>query len=378
MVAGLRLNTVGSVRGHAVSDEDDSDKTYDPSEKRLSDARRRGEVPRSADLTATAGLAGFVLALMIAGAGAIDSIGSTLAALLERADRLGPTSLSGETSALRPALIELALALAPLFLMPAAVSLAVLFAQRAITFAPEKLMPKASRISPLASAKQKFGRDGLFEFGKSTGKLILTGVLLWKFLSWKLPDMLTSAYLAPAQGALLLVRMLTDFLLLVLALGIAVGGIDMIWQWRAHIRRNRMSRKEMVDEHKEAEGDPHAKSHRRQRAQEIAMNRMIADVPKADVVIVNPTHYAVALRWKRSDRSAPVLLAKGTDAVAARIREAAVLAGVPIHSDPPTARAIHATVDIGAPIAPDQYRAVAAAIRFAETIRAKAKERGLR
>ena len=106
------------------------------------------------------------------------------------------------------------------------------------------------------------------------------------------------------------------------------------------------------------------------------MNRMMADVPTADVVVVNPTHYAVALKWNRTPGAAPVCVAKGVDEVAASIREAANLAGVPLHHDPPTARALHATTDLGQEISEEHYRAVAAAIRFAEQMRKRAKGRG--
>ena len=164
------------------------------------------------------------------------------------------------------------------------------------------------------------------------------------------------------------------FLGIVLALSLAIGGLDYGWQRLSHTRRNRMSRQEVLDEHKSTEGDPHMKQQRRQRGMEIAMNQMLADVPKADVVIVNPTHYAVALAWDRAAGGAPVCVAKGVDEIAARIREAAARAGVPLHSDPPTARTLHASVEIGARIHPDHYRAVAAAIRFADTLRKKAKQ----
>ena len=106
------------------------------------------------------------------------------------------------------------------------------------------------------------------------------------------------------------------------------------------------------------------------------MQQMMTDVPKADVVIVNPTHFAVALKWNRAPGSAPVCVAKGTDHVAARIRECARDAGVPIHSDPPTARALHASVEIGQEVQPEHYKPVAAAIRFAEDMRRKVRERG--
>ena len=162
--------------------------------------------------------------------------------------------------------------------------------------------------------------------------------------------------------------------MLVALIAAVIGAIDYLWQRAEHLRRNRMSRKELMDEMKQSEGDPHMKSQRRQRGVEIATKQMVADTAKADVVIVNPTHYAVALQWKRESRRPPVCLAKGVDEVAARIREVAMEHGVPIHSDPPTARALHATIDIGQEIHPDHYKSVAAAIRFAEKMRQKAKK----
>ena len=137
-----------------------------------------------------------------------------------------------------------------------------------------------------------------------------------------------------------------------------------------------MSHQELREEHKQHEGDPHMKQERRQRAQKIALDQMMAEVPKADVVIVNPTHFAVALKWYREPGSAPVCVAKGVDHMALAIREAAAQAGVPVRHDPPTARALHATTEIGQEIIPEHYRAVAAAIRFAEIMRRRARSYG--
>ena len=134
-----------------------------------------------------------------------------------------------------------------------------------------------------------------------------------------------------------------------------------------------MSRKEMMDENKNSEGDPAMKQQRRQKGVAIAMNQMMGDVPDADVIIVNPTHYAVALKWDRLNGTAPECVAKGVDLVAAQIREVAQENAVPIHSDPPTARALYATVEIGDQIPKDHYKTVAAAIRFADKIRKVAR-----
>ena len=159
-------------------------------------------------------------------------------------------------------------------------------------------------------------------------------------------------------------------------IAVTIAGVDLVWQRFDHARRLRMSYQDLREEARQSEGDPHMKAQRRSRAEAIATNRMLLDVPKADVVIVNPTHYAVALKWSRAKGSAPVCVAKGEDEVALRIREVAATAGVPVHSDPPTARALHATVEIGREIAPEHYRAVAAAIRFADRMRQAARARG--
>jgi flagellar biosynthetic protein FlhB len=170
----------------------------------------------------------------------------------------------------------------------------------------------------------------------------------------------------------MLVEKVVRFLALVTVLAVTIGGIDYLWQHAEHLRSNRMSRKEMTDEYKESEGDPHLKAKRRQKAQEIATSHMLTDVRKADVVIVNPTHFAVALKWDKASGRAPICVAKGVDAIAARIRETAAEAGIPLHSDPPTARLLYAHLDIGQEVHPDHYRVVAAAIRFSEAMRQKA------
>ena len=156
---------------------------------------------------------------------------------------------------------------------------------------------------------------------------------------------------------------------------IIVASIDVPFQLWQHTKQLMMTKQEVKDETKETEGDPHTKQVRRQMGYEIATSRMLADVPGADVVVVNPEHYAVALKWQRTRGTAPVCLAKGVDEIAARIRETAVEHGVPIYREPGTARALFASTDIGEEIPVDLYKAVAAAIRFADAMREKARGR---
>lgn len=360
-----------------MSEEEGSEKPHDATQHKLDEARKRGEIPKAADLTATAAVTGLLLLSLLPGGWAPLRIGEIGRAMLERADPLSRVLLGGGTGAMDAIMSALVVALAPLFLIPMAAVLTALFALRGIVFAPEKLKPKASRISIISNAKNKFGPSGLFEFAKSTVKLIIYGVVLWLFLAARLPRLIATIQFSSGQAVAELMRLIVEFLTLVVAIMLVIGAIDYLWQNFDHRRRQRMSHQELRDEHKQAEGDPHMKQQRRQRAQEIAANKMLAEVRKADVVIVNPTHFAVALQWDRGSLGAPVCVAKGVDEIAARIRERALEAGVPIHSDPPTARALHATTEIGQEVTPEHYAPVAAAIRFAEAMRLKARERGM-
>lgn len=357
---------------------DETDKPHDPTQKKLDDARRKGEVPHSADLTAAAAYGGLVIAGLSFGGAALAAAAQVLATVIDQAESLSATLFAGSARPLSGTLIgEVVRTSALWFGVPAVLALVAVLGQQALVFAPSKLAPKLNRISLIGNAKQKFGRQGLFDFAKSFVKLMIYGGLLTVFLWLRLPEIAASLAMPPRAIVVMLLRLSLEFLVIVLAIALTLGGVDLVWQRAEHIRKNRMSRKELTDETKESEGDPFMKQERRQRGYDIATNRMLADVPQADVVIVNPTRFAVALKWDRGSDRAPVCLAKGVDDVARRIREAAAEAGVPIHRDPPTARGLHAAIKIGEEILPEHYRPVAAALRFADTIRRKARERDL-
>lgn len=357
-----------------ANDDSDESKEFEPSQRKLDEARKSGDVPRSTDLTAAAAQGGFLIALFGAGAWSITSLGTLLESLLSGATRLGDEIPRGGAQALAGHLLAgVAVPMAPWFAIPAAAAVAALVVQQAIAISSEKLEPKLSRINPLSNAKQKFGLTGLVEFGKSAVKLGLISTCLAFFLLGRMPMILQSVELPAQRGLGLMINTLVDFLAVALAIAAAIGILDFFWQRFNHRRKLMMSRKELLDEMKHNEGDPHMKQQRRQRGYDIATNQMLQDVPGADVVIVNPEHYAVALKWERKPGSAPICVAKGVDEIAARIREAANAAGVPIHRDPPTARALHATVEIGREIRPEHYQTVAVAIRFAEEMRARAR-----
>ncbi|QCO55696.1 flagellar biosynthesis protein FlhB [Pseudorhodobacter turbinis] len=352
-------------------DQSPSEKEHEPSQKKLDDARKKGEIPRSADLTTAASYAGFLLAGVTVGGASLIKAGEAGAVLLGQSDRLSTMMKNGAGGSIGGIILTFATALSAFFLLPFITAVLMVIAQRAMLFAPSKLVPKLNRISMISGAKNKFGRKGLFEFAKSAAKLFVIGFLLFTFLKYEAEGILRMMYLSPALATAMLMEKVLRFLALIALIAFSIGGIDYFWQRAEHMRSNRMSRKEMMDEHKNSEGDPHMKAKRRQKAQEIATNSMLADVATADVIVVNPTHFAVALKWDKNSRRAPICVAKGVDEIAARIREKATEAGVPLHSDPPTARLLYANLKIGEEVHPEQFRAVAAAIRFAEAMRKK-------
>lgn len=355
------------------AEEEDSDKQYAASQKKLEDARKKGEIAKSADLTTAASYTGFLLVLVTAGPIALTGLADAMAILLAQAVPVSDLAFAGSGAAVHGGILwAVVLGTAIWFGGPAVMALISVVAQQAFLFTPSKIAPKLNRISPVTGVKNKLGRQGLFEFAKSSSKLIIYTVVMGVFLVAQVDVIIGAMQLTPRLIVLVLGQMIATLAGIVLLIAIILGGVDFLWQRADHQRKNMMSRKEMMDEHKNSEGDPLLKQQRRQRGLDIANSKMMADVPMADVIIVNPTHFAVALKWNRSE-GAPVCVAKGVDETAGRIRALAFEHGVPVHSDPPTARALHAEVEIGQEIAQEHYRAVAAAIRFAEAMRKKAK-----
>ncbi|MBA84286.1 EscU/YscU/HrcU family type III secretion system export apparatus switch protein [Thalassobius sp. S69A] len=358
-----------------MSAEDDSEKSHEPSQRKLDEAKKKGEIARSTDVTTAAAYGGLLLALLIAGAEGARHFGTTMMLLLSQADAISQDMLSGGAHRLTSWLIaDTAFSIGAWFGLPAVAAIAAVAAQRAFLFTPSKLQPKLSRVSLISNAKNKFGISGLFEFFKSFLKLSIYSVLLGFFLWAQFPRVSESVQYDPGGIAVLLGELAIQFVLIVVLIMAVFGGIDYFWQRHRHLVKHRMSHKELRDEHKEAEGDPHLKQERRSRAQQVASRQTVAEVKESDVVIVNPTHYSVALKWSRKPGEAPVCAAKGVDALALQIREIARENGIPVYSDPPTARALYAKLEPGDQIHEEHFRAVAVAIRFSEEMREKARK----
>ena len=249
-----------------------------------------------------------------------------------------------------------------LALMVAPILAAVL--QNAVVWTAEPLKPKLERVSPLAGARRLFSTRSLAELGKSLAKLaMVAGALGW--LLWpELPRVIAADGLAVGPFAALLAELATRTLTMLAAVALVVAGADYGHQYVAFMRRMRMSRQEVLDELKQSDGDPHTRQRLRAIRLERARRRMIADVPRATVIVTNPTHYAVALRYVVGETAAPEVLAKGVDTLALKIRKIAAENGIPVIENPPLARALHAACEPGDVIPPAHYQAVAEVISY--------------
>lgn len=354
--------------------DDDSEKPFEATPRKLEEARKRGEVPVSQDLVTFGAYAAILTVAMTVGLWTVEQTGLALLPYIARPDELAAQVFRGGGQIWHgPMVTQFVTGLALWLVLPFLFALAVAFLQGALVFSGQKLQPKLNRISPIKNAKQKYGAEGLFNFFKSFLKLSVYCVVLAFVLRTHMEAMLSAASLPVFEALLLISRACFEFLVISATVMLAIATVDFFWQRAQFMRRQRMSLKELKDELKETEGDPFTKQARRQMGRDIATNQMLADVPEADVVIVNPEHFAVALKWDRKRGTAPVCVAKGVDEIAARIRETATEHAVPIFRDPPTARTLFATVEIGEEVKADLYKAVAAAIRFADTMRKRAR-----
>lgn len=362
-----------------MSDEnkpDGEERSHAPTQHRIQKSREQGDVPYSSEITTAATYAALFAAIVTAGGWSVAKICGVLAGFLRRPEDVGAALVSPfAPDFLEHVGGEIAVALAPIFGALMITAVVSILAQRAFVFAPSKLKLKFDRLSIIRNAKNKYGPQGLFEFAKSFAKLsAILAIVLFAFKD-RFLDLPKLSGLPPQAFGEAAAREAVFFVGLITAVALGVAAIDFPWRIFQHQKKLMMTTEELKKEHKETEGDPHMKGARRERGAAIARNRMMSDVPKANVVIVNPTHYAVALKWERDKGGAPVCVAKGVDETAARIREAASAAGVPIRRDPPTARSIFALVEIGEEIRKEHYAAVAAAIHYADEIQRKAKSR---
>jgi len=341
-----------------VAEEDNEDKTEAPTPHRLEKAREEGQVPRSKELTSLLILVVGICVIWIGG----ESLARRLAGLLSSGLRFDhgivndPHLILGQTILL---IKEAMIALLPLITGVVLVALIAPILLGGLVFSGKSLQFQFSKLNPLSGLKRLFSAQVGAELVKAVLKALLMGGVAGLYLTHKWPDMMrlmSESPLSAMSNALNLVGLCV--LLVVLGI-IPMVGFDVIWQIYSHIKKLRMSRQDIRDEHKQSEGDPHVKGRIRQMQRAAARRRMMADVPKANVVVTNPTHYSVALLYDENKMSAPKVLAKGAGLVALRIREIAAENRIPLLEAPPLARALYRHADVGQQIPGQLYAAVA-------------------
>jgi len=353
-------------------DADDSQKTEDPTPKKLDEARRKGQIPLSREVNNWIMLFAGTLVVMASGPSVLSQMTVYMRTYIEQAHKL-PAMPGGFATVLGNPVMDIISILAVPFLLLMAAAFLGPFVQVGPLFAPDTIKVDVSKISPFQGFKRLFSLRSVVEFAKGILKLTVIGVVGYMMLQpyyGQLEHMVGIPIpMMMDELAMLVVRMMTGILTALLIIAM----IDLVYQRLEFSKKMRMTKQELKDEYKQTEGDPHIRAKLRQLRQERARTRMMQAVPKADVVITNPTHFAVALKYDPDSMDAPVLVAKGADDVAMRIREVAKENDVMIVENPPLARVLFDTVDIDRVVPPEHYRAVAEVISYVFRLKGRLK-----
>jgi len=346
-----------------AEDQDDSQKTEEPTAKRLADAIEKGDLIKSQEIVSWMTLAAGALLLMVLAGPMSRQLAMAMKLFLE-----APEAMATDPASLIALFGQLLRHIAVILSMPALLLIGAGLAGHMIQHRPmlslEKIKPKLDKLSPIAGMKRLFGGAAVANFLKGLAKLLIVGAAAFAVL-W--PERMKLGLLISADPAALLPAALSlSVKVLATALAIlgVVAAVDYFFQRQAFYKRNRMTKHEIKEEFRQTEGDPMVKAKIKQIRSEKARQRMMAAVPGATVVVTNPTHYAVALKYEQGAMAAPRCVAKGIDAIALRIRETAEEHKVPIIEDPPLARALYASVELDAEIPPEHYKAVAGVIGY--------------
>ncbi len=346
-----------------ADDVDKESKTEEATEKKIRDTIEKGQLPSSRETGILASFVAILIFVVFFAGGSIVELGSFLSMFLEKPDAWTISTATDVVALSRLVTVEISKAVASLLVLLVVAGIGSSVLQNMPQFVGERIRPQASRISLAKGWKRMFGQQGMVEFLKSLGKLgFVVGVLsfvlsdsLRQFLSGMLTQ--TTDYVIVMRG--MAIEIVVSIVLVMGLIAVA----DLVWS-RFHWRQDlRMTKQEVKDEMKQSEGDPIVKSRLRSLARDRARRRMMTDVPRATLVIANPTHYAIALRYVREENSAPVVLAKGTDLVALKIREIAEANNVPVFEDVALARSMYKQVSVDSVIPQQFYQAVAELIR---------------
>lgn len=341
-----------------MSDDSDQEKTEQPTEKRLKESREKGEVPRSRDLSGAAVVLAGVAALMASGPAAFEHARRIFGfGLGYSREALFSDALPGRV--LHAALREALALFAPVALATLLAAFAAPLLLGGLNFSGKALEPKFERLDPIKGLGRIFALRGLVELGKALLKLLFIGAVLALLLRHWQGALQATGRGAVSAGIAQALGLLGQAALWFGSILALIGGLDALYQKYDHTKKLRMSRQEIKDEMKESEGSPEMKGRIRQVQMAQARRRMMEELPKADVVVVNPTHFAVALKYDDGRMGAPRVIAKGVDVLAQQIRLVAGSHRIPLVEAPPLARALYASTRLGQEIPAALYVAVA-------------------
>lgn len=348
-----------------MTEKPDKDtKTEEATPRRIEDALRKGNTPTSRELVSFAAIASLPIAFHIGAANFSGNALDTLKKLVDSPHEFRLVSVTDVTElVISIGLSLLSSVVVPLLVLMIAGLVAAL-AQNTPRFAGERIKPEFSRISITGGWGRIFGAHGRVELIKALFKFVLLGLVATTFFGSYASSLLNALLIAPADLPRVIVDKTSEFLITLSIVLSALAFADVVWsrfKWRSELR---MSKQEIKDEHKQSEGDPIVRARQRSLARDRARRRMLAAVPRATLVIANPTHYAVALRYAKGEQAAPLVLAKGLDHVALRIREVAELNGIPVVEDRALARSLYDAVVPDRPIPAEFYKAVAEIIIY--------------
>jgi flagellar biosynthetic protein FlhB len=357
-----------------MAEQNDDDKTEEPTPRKLEQARERGDIIYSPEVSAALSLVAATSVVAFMSGPIFSEMGRSFIGFLSMPDQYSATP-----GALRAIGASVGVKLMGIFALAAlalgGAGLAARYVQDQPTFTGERLTPKFDKLNPIDGFKRVFGKQAAAAFLKSLAKLVVVGAAL-AWVLWPQKDELQNmSLLDPAALLPFLKERVVSMMLALTSAAAVIAGVDYVATRQSYMQRMKMTRREIKDELRQSDGDPMVKAKLRQIRIERSRKRMMANVPKASVVITNPTHYAIALRYEAGETPAPICLAKGVDAVAARIREVAEENNIPIVEDPPLARALFAAADVDEAIPREHYEAVAKVIGFVMRL---ARRRGAR
>ena len=350
------------------------ERTEKATPKKRKDARERGQVRKSMELVSAVMLLALFGVLRLTGPGMWERMGNltrvALAGKLRRGELLTAASIS---PLMTEVVTEFALILLPILAAAVITGLAANLVQVGFLFSTKALTPKMSRINPLSGLKRMFSLHTLFELAKAILKVAVVGVVAYQKYQAAIGSFARTAWQSPIDAARDLLLLITD---IGLAMGVALlilAALDYLYQWWKYEKDLMMSKYEVKLEYRQQEGDPQVKGRIKQKQRQMATMRMMQAVPEADVVITNPTHYAVALKYDEALASAPLVTAKGQDYVAMKIKEIAKEHGVEIVENKPVAQALYAACDLGAEVPLELYQAVAEILAYVYKLKRKGR-----